>query len=70
MSTQPDMIRAFAIMVADDAERRGESCPRMTADVVVTLNGRPPARLVDKALDLAAEPLHLGQTPWVLPSPR
>lgn len=70
MSTQPDMIRAFAIMVADDAERRGESCPRMTADVVVTLNGRPPARLVDKALDLAAEPLHLGQTPWGLPSPR
>ncbi|MCW5837886.1 MAG: HTTM domain-containing protein, partial [Labilithrix sp.] len=46
MSTQPDMIRAFARMIADDAEQRGEPRPRVTADVVVTLNGRPPARLI------------------------
>jgi vitamin K-dependent gamma-carboxylase len=70
MSTQPDMIRAFAHMIADDAERRGEPRPRVTADVVVTLNGRAPARLVDPTVDLAAEPLRLGGTPWVLPSPR
>lgn len=70
MATQPDMIRAFAHMIADDAEQRGEPRPRVTADVVVTLNGRPPARLVDPAVDLAAEPLRLGRTPWVLSSPR
>jgi len=70
MSTQPDMIRAFAWMIADDAERRGEARPRVHADVLVSLNGRSPARLVDPDVDLAAEPLRLGGTPWVLPSPR
>jgi hypothetical protein len=70
MSTQPDMVRAFAWMVADEAERRGEPRPRVTADVVVTLNGRPPARLIDPTIDLAAEPAPRGGTPWVLPSPR
>jgi hypothetical protein len=70
MSTQPDMIRGFAWMVADDAEKRGEPRPRVTADVVVTLNGRAPARLVDPTIDLAAEPARLGGTKWVLPSPR
>ncbi|HVH43108.1 MAG TPA: HTTM domain-containing protein [Labilithrix sp.] len=70
MSTQPDMIHAFAVMIADDAERRGEPRPRVTADVVVTLNGRSPARLVDPSVDLAAESWRLGATAWVLPSPR
>ncbi|HVJ88863.1 MAG TPA: HTTM domain-containing protein [Labilithrix sp.] len=70
MSTQPDMIRAFAWMIADEAERRGEPRPRVWADVVVTLNGRPPARLVDPNVDLAAEPVRWGPTPWILPSPR
>lgn len=69
MSTQPDMIRALAWMIADDAERRGEPRPRVTADVVVTLNGRSPARLVDPNVDLAREPLRWGATPWVLPAP-
>jgi len=64
MSTQPDMIRAFALMIADDAERHGEPRPRVTADVVVTLNGRAPARLVDPNVNLAGEPV-----PFVLPSP-
>jgi vitamin K-dependent gamma-carboxylase len=70
MSTQPDMIRAFAWMIADESERRGEARPRVTADVEVTLNGRPPARLVDPSVDLAAEPVPLGKSPWVLLSPR
>ncbi len=70
MSTQPDMIRAFAWMIADEAEQRGEPRPRVYADAVVTLNGRPPARLVDPSIDLAAEPLRAGGTPWVIPSPR
>jgi hypothetical protein len=70
MATQPDMIRAFAHMIADDAERRGEPRPRVTADVVVTLNGRPKARLVDPTVDLASEPWRLGRAPWILPSPR
>lgn len=69
MSTQPDMIRAFAWMIADDAVRRGEPRPRVHADVVVTFNGRPPARLIDPYVDLAAEPPSFGRTKWVLPAP-
>lgn len=66
MSTQPDMIRAFARIVADEAVARGERRPRVHADVVVTLNGRPPMRLVDPEVDLAFEPLRWGAAPWVL----
>lgn len=69
MSTQPDMIRAFAHMVADDAVARGYGRPRVYADVVVTLNGRPSTRLVDPRVDLASEPLRLGAAPWILPRP-
>ncbi len=70
MSTQPDMIHAFARMVAADAEAHGAARPRVHADVVVAFNGRPPARLVDPGVDLAAEPVRLWRTPWLLPSPR
>lgn len=69
MSTQPDMIRDFAWMIADETVKHGERRPRVTADVIVSLNGRSPARLVDPTTDLAAEPNRLGGTPWILPSP-
>ncbi|MBX3225662.1 MAG: HTTM domain-containing protein [Labilithrix sp.] len=63
MSTQPDLVASFARTIADEAERRGERRPRVTADVFVTLNGRPSARLLDPEVDLAAEP------PRILPAP-
>lgn len=67
MSTQPDMILDFARMVADDAERRGEPRPKVHADVVVAMNGRPAMRLVDPDADLAREPPRWGHAPWILP---
>lgn len=57
MSTQPDMIVAFARHLADDAVRRGEPRPRVFADTMVVLNGRPPARLLNPNVDLASEQL-------------
>ncbi|MBX3193052.1 MAG: HTTM domain-containing protein [Labilithrix sp.] len=69
MATQPDMILAFARHLADEAERRGEARPMVFADVVVVMGGRPPARLVDPAVDLAREREGLGAKRWLLPAP-
>lgn len=65
MSTQPDLIRAFARILAADARRAGHEVA-VHADVLVSLNGRPPRRLIDPAADLAAEALPPG---WILPAP-
>lgn len=68
MATQPDMILAFAHHLAAEARARGEDVA-VFADVWVTLNGRPAARLVDPTTDLARE--RDGFTPkrWILPAP-
>mgnify|MGYP005854038437 CR=1 FL=1 len=71
MSTQPDMIAAFAQHVAREAEERGEPRPEIYADVLVTLNGRAPARLIDPKADLArVDDGPLARRRWVLPPPR
>lgn len=67
MSTQPDMLREFAHMVADDAEKRGERRPIIHADVLVTLNGRPPMRLIDPSIDLASIGALAPTSSFVLP---
>ncbi len=69
MATQPDMIlsyahhlaRRFAADVGHPVEVRG--------DVLVTLNGRPNARLVDPTIDLAALPDGAAPHAWLLPHP-
>ena len=40
---------------------------RVEARVVVSLNGRKPALLLDQNVDLAAEPRTLKHAPWLLP---
>ncbi|MCB9752911.1 MAG: HTTM domain-containing protein [Myxococcales bacterium] len=66
MSVQPDMILAFARWVA---ARHGAPV-EVRADALVTMNGRPAARLVDPARDLARERDTLRPKPWILPAPR
>jgi vitamin K-dependent gamma-carboxylase len=58
MSTQPDMLHDFARMLADDAVAASgaHERPIIRGDVVVTLNGSVPHRLVDPKADLAASP--------------
>jgi vitamin K-dependent gamma-carboxylase len=62
MSTQPDLLRAFARALA----RRAGPGAAVHADVLVSLNGRRPRRLVDPTVDLAAPSLPPG---WILPGP-
>jgi hypothetical protein len=67
MAPRPDMIHQFAQFVADEAERRGEPRPRVTAVAVASLNGGPTSYLIDPTVDLAGEPSSLGPARWILP---
>jgi len=69
MATQPDMILEAAHVVADDFRRRGVRAPEVRADVLVSLNGRPRQRLVDPAVDLAAERDGVAPFRWLLAAP-
>ncbi|MEO6954540.1 MAG: HTTM domain-containing protein [Polyangia bacterium] len=68
-STQPDLILAFAHLVADDFVRRGRGPVRVYAHTAVTWNGRRHAPIVDPTVDLVR--LHDGllPKPWILPAP-
>jgi hypothetical protein len=70
MSTQPDMILAYARHLRARFEADGVRAPRVTADVWVSWNGRPMARLIDPGVDLGAEQDGLGAKPWILPAPQ
>jgi vitamin K-dependent gamma-carboxylase len=69
MATQPDMILEAAHVIAAEQRRRGVARPEVRADVMVSLNGRPAARLIDPAVDLAAERFALTPHRWILPAP-
>lgn len=67
-STQPDMILEAAHWLSERHEIAGTP-PRIYADAWVSLNGRPPAQLIDPTVDLAAQRQALGTPSWILPSP-
>lgn len=66
MSVQPDMIRQFAVHLADTFERRGYRDVAVFADAFVSLNGRRSQRLIDPNVDLAREPYSFGVYSWIL----
>ena len=67
MAFQPDLIRQTAGIIADDYAERGYPDVEVAADAFVSFNGRPNARLVDPAANLAAITPGPGPKPWVLP---
>lgn len=68
MATEPELVRQAAHAIADDEAAAGRSV-EVRADVFVSLDGRPAARLIDPTVDLAAEPGRLTAQPWILPAP-
>ncbi len=56
MSGQPDLIHQLARHIAGDFARRGRPGVAVRAEAWVSLNGRPPALLLDPEVDLAALP--------------
>jgi hypothetical protein len=65
MSFQPDMIRYYAHWLKAEYQRRGVANPAVTAEVWVTLNGRPSKQLVNPKVNLAHEPQTCGVPHWI-----
>lgn len=69
MASQPDMILQLAHRIADDHRARGDGEVAVLVDAWVSLNGRPPVRMIDPTVDLAREVDTLAPKPWILPPP-
>lgn len=65
MATRPDLILQLAHRIADDLGPGAE----VRVDALASLNGRPPARLIDPNVDLAQERDGFARYDWVLPAP-
>lgn len=66
MAQEPELIRQFALHLAEKLHREGNPATEVRADAFLALNGRPHARLLRPDINLAG-PL----TPdWILPAPR
>lgn len=65
LATQPDMLLSYARRLAARADRP----VHVYADVLVSLNGRPAAPLVDPGVDLAALPDDPTPGEWLTASP-
>ncbi|HEX6986808.1 MAG TPA: HTTM domain-containing protein [Planctomycetaceae bacterium] len=68
MATRPDLILQFAHFLRDRYAGHVEGPVKVTASIQVSLNGRPPAYLIDPEADLAAvEPRLWPPADWILP---
>ena len=69
MTARPDMIWQFARHLGAVYGSAGELA-QVRAQTAVSLNGRPPAALVDPSVDLAAAPQPVWtHASWILPLP-
>ncbi|MFP5501587.1 MAG: HTTM domain-containing protein [Candidatus Sericytochromatia bacterium] len=65
LCTFPDMVLQFGHGLAEDFRRRGYGRVEVRAEVLTSVNGRPPMPLVDPRVDLAARPRGLGPSDWI-----
>lgn len=66
MSARPALIHQLAFHIADDLRARGWQDPQIRVDALVSLNGRPPQRMIDPDVDLLrVDP----DGDWILPAP-
>ncbi|MCB9738657.1 MAG: HTTM domain-containing protein [Deltaproteobacteria bacterium] len=69
MASQPDLIWQLAQRVAADHRAAGHGEVAVFADAWVSLNGRPPRRMIDPETDLAQVSDTCASKPWILPGP-
>lgn len=67
MTGQPDLILQLAHHIADDFEERGLGSVEVRVDALVSLNGRPAARLIDPGADLTQIADGVAPADWILP---
>ncbi len=68
MIQRPDMTLQFSHYLADVFRQQGHTQIEVRAQVMVSLNGRPPQLMIDPDIDLAAQSRTLTATPWLLPN--
>ncbi len=68
MTGQPDLVLQLSHHIADDFRQRGLGEVEVRVDALVSLNGRPAARMIDPDVDLTQ--IHDGVAPadWILAS--
>ncbi len=66
MAYQPDMILQFAHFLARHFQKEGEALPAVSAEVYVTLNGRPSRLLIDPKVNLALVQDGWGAKDWII----
>ena len=69
MSGQPDLILQLAHHVGATFTERWQAPAEVRADALVSLNGRPMARLIDPEVDLMTVQDGLAPARWILPAP-
>ena len=69
MAARPEMILEFAHFLARTEPRAGPKPLQVRAEVMLALNARPPALLIDPNIDLAAERRRFGHKEWIMPMP-
>lgn len=69
MSAQPDLILQLAHRIRDDYQAQFGHPVEVRAEVLVSLNGRRVAPLIDPEVDLAQVRDGIYPYPWVLPAP-
>lgn len=67
MLGRPDMIQQFCVHIGSLMKEKGFPNCSVRAVVYCTLNGRPPALLIDPEANLAATKRTLLSSPWILP---
>ena len=65
-AVRPDLIHATAHLLARHYREQGVPDVEVRADVWVSKNGRPPRRMVDPTVDLAARPRTPAPAGWIL----
>ena len=66
LHTFPDMVLLYAQLKADELRAAGITDPQIRVDWLCSLNGAPPRRLVDPAVDLTKERRSLWPASWIL----
>ena len=68
-SGQPDMIVQLAHQIGADYVAAGHRDVAVRVDALVSLNGRPPAPMIDPDVDLLTVGRSLAPADWILPRP-
>ncbi|QYG92180.1 HTTM domain-containing protein [Iamia sp. SCSIO 61187] len=69
MATEPDLIHQAAQALAAGERDGGHPDVEVRVDAWLSFDGRPPARLIDPEVDLAAEPRDPWPDDWIRPAP-